>query len=120
MSKKNNLKKIELVESKPVSIKKNANEIVPKQLPKFYVSDETFFNSKDILREVKKAIFDLPENKSLIISNENTGMTINELRKKITNVIVCHKSKNIEKEFSTSKIDDLTLRITRSKNKTTN
>lgn len=103
---------------KNVAIKKNANDIMNLNAPSFYVSDKPILSNRQKFDDIRNAIHNLEIGKYLIITNENTGLTINELKQKISNIVFGHARKHTEKQFTTSKIDNKTFSITRNKDKT--
>lgn len=96
-------------------LKKSSDNVRQINSPSFYISDTPVLNNRDKFRDVRLAICSLEKGKCLVVSNENTGITIWELKTKISNIVAGHKRKFIEKDFSTSKIDHITLSICRIK-----
>lgn len=83
--------------------------------PTFERGYEPFVNNKIVFEEIKNNIQNLKLNEFLIISSKDTGLNFYELRKRISNIALCHKKKFIEKNFYINKISEVKLKIHRIK-----
>lgn len=83
--------------------------------PTFERGYEPYINNKNKFNEIKNNIHNLKVNEFLLISKENTGLNLHELRKRITNISLCHKRKFTEKQFSIKETSKIKLKIHRIK-----
>lgn len=101
----------------PKKVIKKTNENIKNLMSLSFKVENLTYNKVDRFKDIRVQIRNLGEDKCLIITNEGTGLTINEVQKQVSNIACMHKRKFIEKNFKTEKVDDTTLRLYRLKDK---
>lgn len=96
-------------------VKKSPDDVKGHKAPSFYISDTPLVKSSDKFTQIREAVVKLEAGKCLIVSNDGTGLTITDLQKRIINIVFSHKRKYVEKDFSTAKVDHVTIQICRLK-----
>lgn len=98
-----------------VGLNKNADNLLNTKSPTFKIVDAPRCDDK--FANIKTAIESLEIGKRLEISNiqSETGISMNDFKTKIRNMVFSHQRKFVEKQFSTQQITKTTIAIDRQK-----
>lgn len=100
------MKKLKLENSLDINLgNKIRTNVLPNNEPSFRQIDLPI-PQKNIFKGIRNQIETLETGKGIAISCKDTSFNIYELQKRISKIICLHKKKNIEKQFTTSVIND--------------
>lgn len=103
-----------MVNEKPnVGMNKSADNLLGAQNPAFKIVDSPIVNDK--FAEIRSAIESLQVNKRLEVSNVGTNINMIDFKRKISNIVIVHKRKFVEKDFTTQQISKTTFAVDRKK-----
>lgn len=107
------------IKSKPKTGNKGNPEVINTSCVSFKVEDIPP-PQRDKFKDVKEAIYNLEVEGCITVSNKNTSLDVYQLQRKITSIIFCHRKKFVNKNFTTSIVDDENVRCWRTEDKKEN